>query len=254
MTQRLPSGRFAGRVALVTGSGGGLGSSLVSLLTAEGATVISADIDDQKGEAHTDELRRSSRDVEYVHLDVAQADDWGNVLRQVEERWQRLDVLINNAGIVSVADAGSESEDRWNRVIAINQTGIFLGLRDAVPLIAKTGGGAIVNVASNLGLVGTRGYFAYQASKGAVVQMTRAAAVALARDAIRVNAACPGLVDTPMLADEDPSAVQEFLDLTPLGRVADPDEVARAILFLASDEASYITGACLVVDGGYAAQ
>jgi len=163
-------------------------------------------------------------------------------------------VLVNNAGIVTLAGLADITNEEWDRAMAINQTGVFFGMRAVVPAMRRRGAGSIVNVASIFGLTGVSGYFAYQASKGAVVQMSRAAAVDLASDGIRVNCICPGLIFTDMTKLEPEAAVAENIRLTPLGRGGDPSEIASGALYLASDEASYVTGAVLPIDGGYTTQ
>jgi NAD(P)-dependent dehydrogenase (short-subunit alcohol dehydrogenase family) len=165
-----------------------------------------------------------------------------------------LNVLVNNAGIITKGGAVDEDERRWQRVIAVNQTGVFLGMKHAVPAMRRAGGGSIVNIASTLGVVGAEDYIAYQASKGAVRQMTKSAALSYVGDGIRVNTICPGFITTPMTDALDEEIHEHDVRMTPLGRPGRPIEVSHAVVFLASDEASFITGAELYVDGGYLAQ
>jgi NAD(P)-dependent dehydrogenase (short-subunit alcohol dehydrogenase family) len=231
-----------------------MGESHARLFAEEGAAVALSDVRHDLGERAAATLVREGFRAVYVGLDVTSSAAWVRAIAFVEQEFGALDVLVNNAGVVATPDAAAETEEGWARVVAVNQTGVFLGTHHAVPALRRAGGGAIVNVASNLGLVGDAGYFAYQASKGAVIQMTRAAAIAYVGDGIRVNSVCPGLVLTPMADEEGPESNAKFIAATPMGRAGQPLEVSLAILFLASPEASFITGAHLVVDGGYSAQ
>jgi NAD(P)-dependent dehydrogenase (short-subunit alcohol dehydrogenase family) len=171
-----------------------------------------------------------------------------------EGRFGPLNVLVNNAGVISERGAEDEPEDAWHRVIAINQSGVFLGMKHVVPAMRRAGGGSIINISSTLGVVGAEDYIAYQASKGAIRQMTKSAALSYAKDGIRVNAVCPGWIDTPMTDALGADIREHDIAMTPLRRPGRPIEVSYAVVFLASDEASFITGADLVVDGGYVAQ
>ena len=220
-----------------------MGESHVRLFAEEGAAAVLSDVRDRLGERSAASLVREGHRAAYLSLDVTRAADWERAIGFVESEFGALHILVNNAGVVATSDALTETEEGWDRVVAVNQTRAFLGMRHAVPALRRAGGGAIVNVASNLGLVGSAGYFAYQASKGALVQMTRAAGIAYAGDGIRVNSVCPGLVMTPMAEEEGPESNAVFVAATPMGRAGEQLEVSRAVLFLASDEASYITGA-----------
>jgi NAD(P)-dependent dehydrogenase (short-subunit alcohol dehydrogenase family) len=242
-----------GKRILVTGGARGMGRSHVEHFSSVGARVLVADILDSAGEALVGELAGNDRDVEFAHLDVTSERDWKAVVARAEARWGGLDGLVNNAGVTGTW-GGPEIEDlvAWNRTISVNQTGGYLGIRTAAPLMRRSGGGAIVNVSSILGFVGDGDYFAYSASKGALRQMTRAAALKYASDAIRVNSVCPGMVRTPM-NDEEADA-DSYVSDTPLRRMAEPIEISRAVAFLLSDHASYITGSDLVIDGGYLAR
>jgi NAD(P)-dependent dehydrogenase (short-subunit alcohol dehydrogenase family) len=211
------------------------------------------DVLDGLGEVVAKDLDADGLIADYVHLDVSDPTDWRAAIGFAHERHGRLDVLVNNAGIVSEADAVDETLDGWQRVIAVNQTGVFLGLKYAVPAMRSAGGGAIVDIASTLGMVGSPDYIAYHASKGAVVTMTKSAAVTYASDNIRVNCVCPGMVWTPMTGVLPASENDEEVQATPMKRGADPIEISHAVLFLASDEASFVTGAVMAVDGGYLA-
>ncbi len=248
------AGRLSGRVALITGAARGQGATEAELFAQEGAKVILTDVLDAVGDAWAAALVEAGLEAAYRPLDVAVRSDWEEVVAFAEAEFGFVDLLVNNAGIVSFASVTDTSDEEWQRAIGVNQTGVFYGMRAVVPSMRRAGGGSIVNVSSVFGLTGVPGYFAYQASKGAVVQMTRAASVDLATDGIRVNCVCPGLIFTDMTKSEPEAMVEENIRMTPLQRGAEPIEVARTVLFLASEEASYITGAVVPVDGGYTAQ
>lgn len=248
------TGRLSGRVALITGAARGQGATEAELFAREGARVILTDVLDDAGEAHAAALRHAGLDAVYRRLDVTVASDWQAAVTFAQAEFGFVDLLVNNAGIVTFASVADASDDEWHRAVGVNQTGVFFGIRAVVPSMRRAGAGSIVNVSSVFGLTGVPGYFAYQASKGAVVQMTRAASVDLADDRIRVNCVCPGLIFTDMTKTEPESMVAENIRMTPLQRGGQSIEVARSVLFLASDDSSYITGAVLTVDGGYTAQ
>ena len=249
------AGRMDGKVAIVTGGARGQGAAHGRLLAEEGAKVLLGDVLDDQGRALEKELTDDGLDVAYVHLDVSSDEDWVSAVHVAQERFGGLHVLVNNAGIVGTT-AGVEREtlEGWERIVAVNQTGVFLGMKHAVPLMRQAGGGSIVNTSSIWGVAGTEEYIGYQATKGAVRLMTRSAALTHAGDNIRVNSVVPGLVMTPMLDDEPEEAIAAVVEMTPLGRGADPREIAYCVLFLASDESSFVTGTDLVVDGGFLAQ
>jgi 3alpha(or 20beta)-hydroxysteroid dehydrogenase len=212
--------------------------------------VLLGDVLEDAGEAHARELRAAGHDVHFMRLDVTAPEDWSAAVGAAQARFGRLDVLVNNAGVVRVAPIVDESDDGWGATMAVNASGVFYGMRAAIPALRRVGGGSIVNIASIYGPVGAPGYVAYTASKGAVIAMTKVAALEHAQDRIRVNAICPGPVRTPMSAEEGDASV----DVTPLRRRAEPEEISSAVAFLASDDAVYITGAELAVDGGYLAR
>ena len=239
--------RLEGRVAIVTGGARGQGASHAERLAREGAAVVSVDVLDDAGEETAARLRGDGLDVFYRHLDVTDPDGWKTVVGGCD----RLDVLVNNAGIIHVAPLAEERLEDWNRLLAVNATGTLLGMQAAIPAMRETGGGSIVNVASIFGVTGSEGYIAYTASKAAIVAMTKTAALELAADGIRVNAICPGGVSTPMNEQEPEGGV---VPLTPLGRRAHVSEISGAIAYLASDDASFVTGTELVIDGGYLAR
>jgi cyclopentanol dehydrogenase len=245
--------RLEGKVVLITGAARGQGEAHARLFAVEGARVILGDVLDDLGELVAKDLDAEGLLAEYVHLDVTDLEGWRDVAESTEARHGRIDVLVNNAGVVSEADAVEETLEGWHRVIGVNQTGVFLGLKHVVPVMRRAGGGSIVNIASTLGMVGSPDYIAYHASKGAVVTMTKSAAITYAGDRIRVNCVCPGMVWSPMTEVLPSHVNEEEIRATPMRRGADPVEISHAVLFLASDEASFVTGAVLAVDGGYLA-
>lgn len=246
--------RLAGKVALVTGGARGQGAAEATLFAEEGCRVLVGDVRDGLGEQLAADLQGDGFDIVYAHLDVTSEADWAQALELAQQRFGRLDVLVNNAGVVAFAGVAETTDDEWLRVIAVNQTGVFYGMRAAIPVMRLTGGGSIINISSTFGIAGVPGYFAYQASKGAVLMMTRAAAVDCASQGIRVNAICPGLILTDMTAEESPEMVETGIQQTPLKRGGEPLEVAYGALYLASEESAFVTGTELVIDGGYLAQ
>jgi len=244
------TGRLAGKAALISGGARGQGAAHGRRLAEEGAAVVLGDVLEDAGEAHAHELRAAGHAAHFLRLDVTVAADWDAGVRTAEERFGRLDVLVNNAGVVRMAPTVDETDDGWNATMAVNATGVFYGMRAAIPALRRTGGGSIINVASIYGPVGAPHYVAYCASKGAVIAMTKVAALELAEHGIRVNAICPGPVRSPMSEEEGDASV----DVTPLRRRAEPGEISAAVAFLASDDAAYMTGSELVVDGGYLAR
>jgi 3alpha(or 20beta)-hydroxysteroid dehydrogenase len=244
------SGRLAGKVTLITGGARGQGAAHGRQLAEEGASVLLADILDELGDHHACGLRAAGHNVHFLHLDVTDPEHWKAAVQAAEERFGHLDVLVNNAGVVRVAPVVDESDDGWHTTMAVNSTGVFYGMRAAIPALQRNGGGSIINIASIYGPVGAPGYIAYTASKGAVIAMTKVAALEHAHHRIRVNAICPGPVRSPMSEQEGDASV----DITPLRRRAEPEEISSAVAFLASDDAVYITGTELAVDGGYLAR
>jgi NAD(P)-dependent dehydrogenase (short-subunit alcohol dehydrogenase family) len=250
--------RLAGKIALITGAAGGMGRTAAKLFAAEGAKLAIVDVTERGGEETAQEIRAAGGEAVFVRADVSKPADAEAMIRRTVERFGGLHVLYNNAGIFHPEDGGTveTTEQIWDRVISINLKGVWLGCKYGIPALLRSGGGSIINVASFVALVGAATpQIAYTASKGAVLSMTREIAVEYARKGIRANALCPGPIETPMLAEllKDPQRRARRLVHIPIGRFGQAEEVARAALWLASDESSLMTGAALVVDGGITA-
>ena len=248
-------GRLEGKVALITGGCSGIGLGTVELFVAEGASVVAADLQDAKGAILE---QRFPDKVRFAHCDVTVEAEIEAATKLAVSAFGGLDILFNNAGIFPADDGGvlDTPPETWERVMEVNLKGVWLGCRAAVPAMLASGGGSIVNVASFVALVGAAtAQMAYTASKGGVLAMTRELAVEYARQGIRANSLCPGPIETPLLAEllADPDRRQRRLVHIPIGRFGRPEEIARAALFLASDDASFVTGSALVVDGGITA-
>jgi 3alpha(or 20beta)-hydroxysteroid dehydrogenase len=244
-------GKLDGRVVLVTGAARGQGEQEARLFAAEGAKVVLADVLDELGEPLAKEVGGL-----YVHLDVSREADWTAAVAAAKERFGKIDGLVNNAGILRFNELVSTPLEEFQLITQVNQIGTFLGIRGVAPEIEAAGGGTIVNTASYTALTGMAYVGAYAASKHAILGLTRVAALELAGKGIRVNAVCPGAVDTPMSNPEgaDPEAVGDlYRTLVPLGRVGRPEEVAKLALFLTGEDSSYITGQPFVIDGGWLA-
>ncbi|MCG2622597.1 glucose 1-dehydrogenase [Arthrobacter sp. I2-34] len=251
------SQRLAGRIALVTGGSRGQGAAHVRRLAREGATVFFGDVGTEAGAALESEQTSKGLDVRFRRMDVTSADDWSQMLGTIGTEFGRLDILVNNAGILDMRGPEEATEQSWQKTVDVNQKGVFLGIKHSIPLLRESACASIINTSSIFGLIGAADYFAYTASKGAVSAMTKSAAMTYGADGIRVNSIHPGYVSTPMLETEFqalPEGTEEAsLAAIPLGRFASPEEIASVVAFLASDDASYITGTEVVIDGGVVA-
>jgi len=254
--------RMKDKVAIVTGGSVGIGRATCSRLAAEGAAVAVTDIQDDEGSTLVAEIEQGGGTARFWHLDVSEEAEVRRVFAEVQEAFGQVDVLVNNAGVSGVDKPTHEiDEAEWDRVIRINVKGVFLSTKHVIPLMRAAGGGSIVNLSSIYGLVGAADLPPYHASKGAVRLMTKNDALLYATDGIRVNSVHPGFIWTPLVEElaarspEGPETFRQNLDsLHPIGHVGEPDDVAHAIVYLASDEAKFVTGSELVVDGGYTAQ
>jgi NAD(P)-dependent dehydrogenase (short-subunit alcohol dehydrogenase family) len=234
-----------------------MGAVEAHLFAREGARVAIGDLRDREGQRVAMEINEEGGEAIFLRLDVASAESWRRAIAETVKRFGRLNVLVNNAGISATGGVLETTEETWDQVMAVNAKGVFLGTKAAIPEMRKAGGGSIINISSQMGLVGSdTGSPAYNASKGAVHIFTKSAALRHAKEGIRINSVHPGPILTPMLEETstaDPSRRERVLSMVPLGRLGRPEEVAYGVLFLASDESSYMTGAELVIDGGYIA-
>jgi NAD(P)-dependent dehydrogenase (short-subunit alcohol dehydrogenase family) len=251
------SGRFAGCGILVTGAGSGIGRAAARLFAQEGGRVVVVDQDENEAQATVTSIREAGGEALAVGADVSREADCRGMVERALAAYGRLHVAFNNAGIGASGFAVADEEEvTWSRLIDVNLKGIFLAMKYEIPAMVRAGGGAIVNTASVAGLVGERGIGAYSASKHGVVGLTRTAALDYIGQGVRINAVCPGATRPRILANwfQDPKVESFILSRHPIGRIAEPEEIARAVLFLASDDASFVVGQALAVDGGLTAQ
>ena len=259
--------RLEGKVALISGGARGQGAAEAKLFVQEGAAVVIGDILDDDGLKLEAEIRELGGQATFVHLDVTDSAQWTSAVNEAVTRYGKLDVLVNNAGIGSTNIGGVQAprlheapEEVWDQIMDVNGKGVFLGTRAAIPAMLDAGGGSIINISSIAGMVGLNpgsgAGSAYASSKGAVRLLTKSTAVQYAVDGIRCNSVHPGYIDTAMTARmmSEPGMRQRRIDATPIGRIGTVDDIANGVLFLASDEASFMTGSELVIDGGYTAQ
>jgi len=249
------AGRLQGKVALITGAGGGIGKASAKLFSAEGASIVVVDYDEKAGKAAADEIKSAGGKAAFTRADVSRAADCEAMVAFAEREFGALHVMFNNAGIFPDKDGSvvDTDEDVFDLVMNVNLKGVFLGCKYGVPALLRAGGGSIINTASFVAVMGAAtSQTAYTASKGGVLAMTREIAIEFARRGIRANSLCPGPVNTPLLQPllSDPARRARRMIHLPMGRLAEVDEIAAAALFLASDESSYVNGATFLVDGG----
>ncbi len=248
--------RLEGKVALITGGARGQGATEAKLFAQEGAAVVIADVLQDEGRQIEAEINEGGGRALFVDLDVTSSDDWQSAVEQTVETFGKLDILVNNAAIYSRTPIEHASEEEWDSIIDINLKGVFLGTKHSIAAMRDAGGGSIINISSTAGLVGSPRGGAYTASKGGVRLFTKNTAIQLAPDGIRANSIHPGPIDTDMIRDNigTPEGLAASLERVPLKRIGTVDDVAYGALFLASDEASFMTGSELVIDGGVTAQ
>ena len=250
-------GRLEGKVALISGGARGQGAVEAQMFAREGASVVFGDVRDDEGKKVEAGIKAVGGKATYVHLDVTSEADWRAAVATAVSSYGKLDVLVNNAGILLRSKIEETSEADWDRIMAINVKGVFLGTKAAIPAMRQAGGGSIINISSTAGLVGSPGQTAaYTATKGAVRLFTKATAIQHARDKIRCNSVHPGPIVTDMIKDmlDDRAMWEQRLRRLPMGRAGTPEDVAYGVLYLASDESGYVTGSELVIDGGTTAE
>ena len=250
-------GRLEGKVAIISGGARGQGATEALMMAREGARVVFGDILDEEGRKVEAEIQELGLEATYVHLDVTSEDDWRAAIDTAVSRYGKLDILVNNAGILIRKSIEETTVEDWDSIMAVNAKGVFLGTKHAIPAMRQAGGGSIVNISSTAGLVGSlNGSACYTATKGAVRLLTKSTAVQYAKDNIRCNSVHPGPIDTPMIQDtlSDPALLEERMRRLPLKRVGTTEDIAYGVLYLASDESSFVTGAELVIDGGTTAE
>lgn len=249
--------RLEGKVALISGGARGMGAVEAKLFAEEGAKVVIGDILEEEGRKVETEIRAAGGEAQFVKLDVTREEDWSRAVEASVSHFGKLNVLVNNAGISGSQWDNDLTQEAWDAIMEVNATGVYLGTKAALPEMRKAGGGSIINISSQMGIVGSDAtHPAYNASKGAVRTFTKSIAIQYAKDNIRCNSVHPGPIDTPM-ADaifDDPQKLESVRSKVPMGRIGKPEEVATGVLYLASDESSYVTGAELVIDGGWIAQ
>ena len=247
--------RLEGKVALISGGARGMGAAEAKMFAREGAKVVIGDVLEEEGRQTEAEINETGGECIFVPLDVTDESQWETAVSETVARFGRLDILVNNAGIGGRAKVEDTTLELWDRVMDINAKGVFLGTKAAIPQMRKSGGGSIINISSIWGMVGSGSSAAYHASKGAVRLFTKSTAIQYAKESIRANSIHPGPIATAMTEFRaDRELNQRFMDSTPMGRWAQPEEVAYGALYLASDESSFVTGSELVIDGGWTAQ
>jgi NAD(P)-dependent dehydrogenase (short-subunit alcohol dehydrogenase family) len=248
--------RVAGKVALISGGARGIGGASARLLAQEGAAVVIGDLLEEEGRKTEAQINEAGGRALFVPMDVTSEDDWRRAIDAAVTSYGKLDVLVNNAGISGRFTVEDTTVELWDKVMSINAKGVFLGTKLAIPVMRQAGGGSIINISSIYGLVGSDSGASYHASKGAVRIFTKSAAIQYAKDGIRVNSVHPGFVDSPLTESyhAQPEIREARVAATPMGRMGVPEDIATGILYLASDESSFVTGSELVIDGGMTAQ
>lgn len=244
-------GRLQNKVALITGGASGIGAATARLFVQEGAKVVLTDLNEEKGKAFEAELKTQGAEAVFVKANITSEEEVASLFKQAIAAFGKVDIVFNNAGIGRVHPTHELEYSEWRNTVNVDLDGVFLVARESIREMLKTGGGTIVNTASMYGWVGSPGSAAYNAAKGGVINLTRSLALEYADQNIRINALCPGFIDTPIIPEENK---KELAAITPMKRLGQAEEMATAVLFLASDESSYMTGGSLIVDGGYTAQ
>ncbi len=247
------AGRLLGKVALISGAARGQGEAEARLFAQEGARLVLGDILVEEGQRVAADIQAQGGQAVFAKLDVTQEADWQQAVDLALRTYGKLHILVNNAGVFRTEGVEATSLELWNQVVAVNQTGVFLGMKYAIPAMRRSGGGSIINISSGAGIVGSGMAAAYHSAKGAVRLLTKTAAIEYAGEGIRINSVHPGLVETEMIRILDPEGTRAALQATPMKRMATPREIAYGVLYLASDESSFVTGSELVIDGGYTA-
>ena len=250
-------GRLDGKVAIISGGARGQGATEARMFAREGAKVVLGDVLDEEGKQVEAQINESGGDATYVHLDVTQEDDWRSAVETAVSRYGKLDILVNNAGILIRKGLEETTVEDWDRIMGVNAKGVFLGTKHAIPAMRRAGGGSIINISSTAGLVGSpNGSPSYTATKGAVRLLTKSTAIQYAKEGIRCNSVHPGPIDTDMIRDtmSDPARLEQRMQRLPMGRVGTSEDIGYGVLYLASDESSFVTGSELVIDGGTTAQ
>ena len=252
--------RVKGKVSIVTGGAGGMGRAIAELLAREGAKVTVTDINEPGGQTVVEEIKHEGGEAIFLKHDVTSGQDWSEVMRKTLAEFGKLDILVNNAGVLFARKIEDTSLEEWRRLMSVNLDGVFLGTKFAIAAMKRSGGGSIINISSTAGIVGESGLSAYCASKGAIRLFTKAAALECSKTGcgynIRVNSIYPGTTRTPMTEAlfRNPATKKKLEDSYPIGYLGEPIDIAYAVLYLASDESKFVTGAELVVDGGWTAQ
>ncbi|QGQ45322.1 SDR family NAD(P)-dependent oxidoreductase [Metabacillus sediminilitoris] len=244
-------GKLQDKVAVITGGASGIGAATARLFVSEGAKVVLVDLNEEKGKEFEVELKALNAEALFIKANITSEEEVANIFKQTVETFGKVDVVFNNAGIGRVQPSHELEYSEWRKTVNVDLDGVFLVARESIREMLKTGGGTIVNTASMYGWVGSPGSAAYNAAKGGVINLTRSLALEYAEQNIRINALCPGFIDTPIIPEESKKALAAA---TPIKRLGKAEEMAKAVLFMASDDSSFMTGNSLIVDGGYTAQ